>query len=158
MKRTYVINDMVWIGFSVLVCVLGFKLGFGSFSQPQAGFMPVLAAVLLAVLATADLISGIAKNWNQEKPDREVWAGINWGKLIITLLILIAYTVLFSTLGFIIATVLLLVVLFRLMEPRPWVTVVGGSLATTALFYLIFKVGLESQLPAGLLEFVNFFR
>ncbi len=158
MKKTYLINDLVWIGFALLVCILGLKLGFGSFNQPQAGFMPVLSALLLAALATADLISGVLKKWKQEKPDREIWAGISWGKLILTLAILIAYTALFSTIGFIIGTVLLLLILFRLMEPRPWWFVLLASLATTIIFYIAFKVGLESQLPAGLLGFLNFLR
>jgi hypothetical protein len=152
-KKTYVVNDLVWIGFAVLVSVLGFKLGFGSFHQPLAGFMPVLAAFLLGGLAIVDLISGTMKSWKDEKIDGEIWAGINWGKLILTLVILFIYTALFSFVGFIISTVLLLIILFRLMEPRPWWVVIAASLATTFLFYIGFKIGLESQLPAGFLGF-----
>ncbi len=153
MKKSYLINDIVWIAFAMLICGLGLKLGFGSFNQPQAGFMPVLSALLLAGLAIADLISGLLSRWKNEKPDREIWSGINWGKLILTLVVLVAYTALFSTVGFIIGSVLLLLILFRLMESRAWWIVVGASVATTVCFYIIFKIGLESQLPAGFLGF-----
>ncbi len=153
MKRTYLINDMVWIGFALLVCIGGLKLGFGSFHQPQAGFMPFLSGLLLGVLAAVDLISGVMNQWKEEKTDNEIWSGINWWKLILTLVTLFLYTALFSTLGFVVGTVLLLLFLFRVMEPKAWWIVFIASLLTTALFYLGFKIGLDSQLPGGLLGF-----
>jgi hypothetical protein len=103
------------------------------------------------VLAAVDLIAGIVDQWKAEKADREIWSGINWGKIILTLGILFLYTALFSTLGFVIGTVLLLLFLYRVMEPRPWWIVFIGSLATTGLFFLGFKIGLDSQLPRGFL-------
>ena len=59
LKKTFLINDLVWIGFAALVCWGGLKLGFGSFHQPQAGFMPVLSGLVLGLLALIDLISGL---------------------------------------------------------------------------------------------------
>jgi uncharacterized membrane protein YccC len=70
-----------------------------------------------------------------------------------TLAVLFIYTAFFSVLGFIIATVLLLLFLFRLMEPKPWWVVLTASLVTTGFFYVGFKMGLDSQLPRGLLGF-----
>jgi hypothetical protein len=122
------------------VCIGGLKLGFGSFQQPQAGFMPFLAGLLLGFLALLDLASGFMDRWTEE---------INWGKLILTMGLLFVYTFLSSTLGFIIGTILLFLYLFRMMEPRPWWIVLLASLTTTGLFYLVFQIGLESQLPRG---------
>lgn len=153
MKKTFLINDLVWIAFAALVCYGGLKLGFGSFHQPHAGFMPVLAGLLLGVLAMADMISGVVNHWKQEKMDKEIWANIHWGKLFLTLALLFIYTVLFNTLGFIIATIPLLFFLYRVMEPRPWWVVIIASVITTGFFYLGFKVGLDSQLPRGFLGF-----
>ncbi len=153
MKRTYLISDLIWIGFAALVCWGGLKLGFGSFHQPQAGFMPFLSGMILGLLALVDLISGVINHWKGEKADREIWGNIHWGKLFLTLALLFIYTVFFNTLGFIIATILLLFFLYRVMEPRPWWVVVTASVITTGLFYLGFKVGLDSQLPGGFLGF-----
>jgi hypothetical protein len=151
MKKTYLIHDIVWMGFAFLVCLGGLKLGFGSFHQPHAGFMPFLSGLTLGLLALADLISGAVNHWRHEKADKEIWANIHWGKLILTLALLFAYAILFNTLGFILATIPLLLFLYRSMEPRPWWTVIIASLITTGLFYLGFKVGLDSQLPRGFL-------
>lgn len=153
MKKTFLINDLVWIGFAGLVCYGGLKLGFGSFHQPHAGFMPFLSGLVLGLLALVDLISGIVNQWKEEKGDKKIWANINWGKLILTLALLFLYTALFSTLGFVIGTPLLLLFLYRVMEPRPWWIVFTAAVVTTGLFYLGFKVGLDSQLPRGFLGF-----
>jgi hypothetical protein len=152
-KKTFLINDLVWIGFAGLVCYGGLKLGFGSFRQPHAGFMPFLSGLVLGLLALVDLLSGVVNHWKQEKMDKEIWANIHWGKLFLTLALLFIYTVLFNTLGFIIATIPLLFFLYRAMEPRPWWVVIIASVITTGFFYLGFKVGLDSQLPRGFLGF-----
>lgn len=153
MRRTYLVNDLVWMAFASLVCLGGLKLGFGSFHQPQAGFMPFLSGLLLGVLALVDLLSGVMNRWRAEKTDQEIWANIHWGKLLLTLAALFVYTALFSTLGFVLGTVLLLLFLFRVMEPRTWWVVFISSMVTTALFYIGFKLGLDSQLPRGFLGF-----
>jgi hypothetical protein len=153
LKKTFLINDLMWIGFASAVCYGGLKLGFGSFQQPHAGFMPFLSGLLLGLLALFDLISGLAKGWRDEKKDGDIWANINWGKLLLTLVLLFIYTALFTTLGFVITTILLLFFFFRAMEPRPWWVVAVSSVTCTGLFYLAFKIGLESQLPSGIFGF-----
>jgi hypothetical protein len=153
LKRTFLISNLVWIGFAAIVCWGGLKLGFGSFHQPQAGFMPFLSGLVLGLLALVDLISGVINHWKGEKADKEIWADIHWGKLLLTLVMLFIYTVFFNTLGFIIATILLLLFLYRVMEPRPWWVVIIASFITTGLFYVGFKIGLDSQLPGGFLGF-----
>jgi hypothetical protein len=153
LKKTFLINDLVWIGFAAAVCYGGLKLGFGSFHQPHAGFMPFLSGLILGLLALVDLISGVAKGWRDEKKDVDIWADIHWGKLLLTQALLFIYTALFSTLGFVISTILLLFFFFRAMEPRPWWVVTVSSVTCTGLFYLAFKIGLESQLPGGILGF-----
>lgn len=66
MKKTFIINDIVWITFSALVCVGGLELGLGTFHQSHAGFMPFLSGLLLGLLALLDLISGLMGQWKAE--------------------------------------------------------------------------------------------
>ena len=153
MKKTYLVNDLVWITFAFVVCLGGLKLGFGSFHAPQAGFMPFLAGLLLGILAIADLVQGFLHKWERDKSDKVIWADIHWGKLLITLTALILYTVLFSTLGFLIGTFFLLLFLYQVMERKSWGVVLIASGVTTGLFYVAFKIGLDSQLPRGFLGF-----
>lgn len=153
MKKTFLLNDLFWIGLAILVCLGGLRLNLGSFQQPHAGFMPFLSGLLLGILALIDLLSGLITRWKNERADREIWANINWPKLGLTVASLFVYVIFFSTLGFILATILLLFFLFRLMEPKPFWQVIFASLLITGLFYFGFKVGLDSQLPRGFLGF-----
>ena len=149
MKKTFLINDLIWITLALLVCIGGLKLGFGSFQQPQAGFMPFLAGLLLGGLALMDLASGWMSRWKEEKEDRKIWSEIDWGKIILTITVLFIYVFLSSILGFVIGATLLLMILFRMMEPRPWWIVLVVSLTTVGLFYLVLQIGLKGQLPRG---------
>lgn len=53
MKRTFIIKDIVWMGFAFLVCLGGLRVGFCSFQQPFSGFLPFLAGLLLGLLASS---------------------------------------------------------------------------------------------------------
>jgi hypothetical protein len=115
--------------------------------------MPFLSGLLLGLLAIADLVQGVLHKWERDKPDHVIWAEIHWGKLLVTLGFLILYTIFFSTLGFLLATFFLLLFLYQVMERRSWKIVIASSVVTTILFYLAFKIGLDSQLPRGFLGF-----
>lgn len=153
MKKSFLINDLFWIGLSLLVCGGSLKLGFGSWQQPHAGFMPFLSGLILGILALIDLIMGLINRWENERPDGVIWANVSWLKLFLTVNALFLYVIFFCVLGFILATILLLFFLFQIMEPKPFWQVVIASFITTGLFYLGFKIGLDSQLPRGILGF-----
>jgi len=66
---------------------------------------------------------------------------------------LFIYVLLLNLLGFVLATFLLLLVLFRVIEPYGWKMVLISSLLTITGTYFFFVVLLESRLPRGLLGF-----
>lgn len=154
MKKTFVINDILWMILALLVCIGGIKLGFGTFSQPRPGFMPLLAGLLLGLLSFLDLISGLKGQWESFRIEKnKIWAEINWTKLVLTVVALFAYTIFFHTIGFFIGTIILLLLLFQLVERKSWWVAFSISAVTTILFYLTFKVGLACQLPEGVFGF-----
>jgi phosphatidylglycerophosphate synthase len=77
-------------------------------------------------------------------------------KLVLVLISLFLYALLMEWLGFLIVTLLLFIFLLGAIEKKRWPIVVLVSLIVTALSYLIFEVGLQSQLPKGPLEFLRF--
>lgn len=99
MKKSYLVNDLVWIGIAAVVCRGGVKLGFGSFHQPGAGFMRVLSGLALGAFALVDLGFGCVTRWDEDREDTRIWADVNWPKLIATVVALFLDTALFSTLG-----------------------------------------------------------
>lgn len=151
--RTYVCAEVLLTAFAGLVCLGSLKLGFGRFSDPGAGFMPFLSAFLLGVLSLVDLASGVLSRWNADKKDGEIWSNIDWARLLSTLGMLLLYLLLLPVLGFSLPTILLLLILFRLIERRPWWFVALFSIVTTVMFYVGFEIILGAQLPKGILPF-----
>ena len=150
---TFIVYDVFLFAFALLVCLGSLKLGFGTFSQPAAGFLPFLSGLLLGMLSLIDFISGVLVHWEADKKDAGIWSSIHWKKLLSTLVILVLYIGLLPKLGFSIGTTLLLLFLFRLMEPRPWWIVIVLSVGIAGIFYLGFEIVLGAQLPRGFLGF-----
>ncbi len=65
--------------------------------------------------------------------------------------IILGYLILWPILGFPIATFFLLVVFFYLMDETRWPVVIGLSLASTLVIYIVFAKGLNVKLGLGLL-------
>jgi len=62
---------------------------------------------------------------------------------------LFVYTLVLESAGFVAATFALLVFFFRALERQRWLVAVASSLVTALVTYLVFKVWLNVQLPAG---------
>ena len=59
------------------------------------------------------------------------------------------YALLLPHLGYLIATFILMVVLFSLYDRRRWAVVIPASLMVIGITYLVFQVCLKVQFPTG---------
>jgi len=150
MKKTYTLANVFWLVLSVAVCLESRRLNVGGLHTPGPGFLPFYTAILLGILALISLMQTLKV---VEGPASEIWGGVRWLKLGLMLASLFLYTLLFSILGFVLATFLLLLVLFRVIEPYGWKMVLISSVLTIAGTYFFFVVLLESRLPRGFLGF-----
>lgn len=83
----------------------------------------------------------------------DLWARTNWPTMVMVMVALIVYTVLFTFLGFLLDTFLLIAFLLRVMEPMSWKKVLAGSAGTALASYVVFQLWLQAQLPQGFLGF-----
>jgi hypothetical protein len=74
----------------------------------------------------------------------------NLFKLIGTLAAILSYVFLFPLLGFIPATIILMIFLFKAIGEMGWKTTLAWGISTSISMYLIFKVWLMVQFPIGL--------
>jgi putative tricarboxylic transport membrane protein len=81
-----------------------------------------------------------------------LWAGTRWGKVLLVIASLAAYAALLDVLGFLIATVPLMLVLLRAVDPAPWRTALPLALFSTLGIWWALKRLLLIQLPAGVFE------
>jgi putative tricarboxylic transport membrane protein len=150
MKRTYTIANVFWLVLSTAVCLESWSLTVGGLHTPGPGFLPFYAAIMLGVLALISLVQTLKE---APGPAAGIWGGVRWLKLGLMLASLFIYVLLFNLLGFVLATFLLLLVLFRVIEPYGWKMVLISSLLTITGTYFFFVVLLESRLPRGFLGF-----
>ena len=150
MKKTYIFANLFWTGLAVAVCIESLQLQIGSFHQSGPAFLPFLAAVLLGILSLISLLQTL-KGTLQD--DYNAWAKMSFLKLGLVVASLFLYVLLLNTLGFLLDTFILLLFLFRVMEPYRWTKVLFASLLTIGAVYAFFVVLLDSRLPKGLLGF-----
>jgi putative tricarboxylic transport membrane protein len=147
MKRTYLITHAVWLVLALAVAAEAGRLGFGSFSRPGPGFLPFLAGVALAALALLAFVQTALA-----PPAADAKSGFRRADLIrigTVAGLLFLYVFLWESIGFLTATFLLLLFLFRCIEPLRWRTVFTAASVTLAFTYILFSVLLGARLPTG---------
>jgi putative tricarboxylic transport membrane protein len=132
----------VFLAFSLFIIYESLRLGLGTLKKPGSGFLTFCAALLLSVFSLV-LISRGWKLQEAKKPFPR--------RVILALGILILYSLVLDSLGFILSTFLMVGIFFRLAQERPWWTLAGMSALVTFVAYLVFGVLLRVYFPRGFL-------
>lgn len=149
MKKSNLFLNIFWIVFSLVVCLESWRLEVGTFQAPGPGFLPFLAAIGLGLLAVIAFFQALMDKTSQEKGvpffgEYLIKVGLLTG-------VLIVYVLLLNVLGFMMGTFLLLLFLFRIVEPLRWSKVFLASVITLGVVYLLFDLFLGTRLPKGIL-------
>ncbi len=151
MKKYDQISSLLWLLFAIYICIESFRLPLGSWRDPGAGFLPLGSGLCLGVFS---IIVYFQARFRKKDDVRGSWySKERWKSLLIILAVLLAYSLLLEFLGFLVSTFILLLMLFRLVQPRRWVVAVGGSALASILCYVVFEIWLKTQLPKGILGF-----
>ncbi len=110
-------------------------------------FFPRMLAVALAVLAVALLVRA-----GSGRSDPTPLPAMHPTLFFVTLALLVAYGLALPSLGFVIATPLLLAAVIRLLGQREWPGVIGTALGTMVVLYAVFGRMLHVLLPMGPLK------
>lgn len=151
MRKPDQVSSLVSLAIAVFICVESLRLPLGSFQDPGSGFFPLGSGIILGILSIVlYLKSHVSKSVEMGK---SWFPKEGWRKLISFLVILFGYTTALGILGFFLSTSLLLAFLFRLVQPKNWIVVLGSGALASYLAYIIFEKWLELQLPDGFLGF-----
>ena len=135
-------SGVFFLALSLLVIRESLRVELGTFKEPGSGMLSFFGGLALCALSVALIYRGWGVRETQKPHSLRV---------VLALISLFAYALLLDTLGFIVATFLLVGILLRLGQPRPWWVLVGVSALSTFLAYLIFGVFLHVYFPRGLL-------
>ena len=148
MGRADQASGTFWFIFSVFISYESYHLGLGSLLEPGPGFFFFLTGIVTALLSLTIILRSL-KMRAPEEAEGAAFGKRGLAKIIPVLLSLFLYAMLMERLGFLIVTLLLFVFLLRMIEKKKWWLTVLVSLSVTAISYLIFEVGLQSQPPKG---------
>ncbi len=137
-------SGTLFSGLSLLILWESLRLGLGAATEPGPGFFSFCAGVILLVLSLAFVYRG----WRVQKSLPPVSR-----RVIIAMACVFVYSLVIDTLGFIIATFVLMAALFRLGEARRWWAVLAMSAVVTGFAYFFFGTLLQVFFPKGVLGF-----
>ena len=126
----------------------GREMGLGHPSDPGSGYIQFWTGIIMGGLALIQLVQSLLPSADKTSLGG-VFAGIRWGKVLYVVALLAVYTTALPTFGFILSTFVLLVVLFKTVEPQGWGVSVIGSALTTLTAWLVFVYWLGTQMPVG---------
>ena len=119
----------------------------GTMRMPKEGFMPLLLGIGMVGLSSyltvqAFLDKGDAQN---------VKFNISWKRFFVLVAVCVLYAILLNTLGYLIATFLFLLSVFKIANLEGVKLPLILSLVFSVAFYVVFKIMLGVMLPAGLI-------
>jgi hypothetical protein len=133
-------SGLFFFGLSLLTIGESLRAGLGTFTEPGSGMVSFFGGLALCALSVVLIYRGWGVRESQKPHSRRV---------ILAVVSLFAYSLLLDTLGFIVATFLLVGILFYLGQPRRWWILIGMSALVSLLAYLIFGVFLHVYFPRG---------
>lgn len=143
-----------WSGLALLLLSAGMisaalGLPFGDIRKPGPGFFPFWLGVIMGAMSIGLFVQSTLARRSGRTIRNILEEDVRWGKVLLVLATMILYALLMDTLGFLIVTFLLMVVLLRFVEPQSWRAVIGWALAGSVGSYLIFEVWMKLRLPKG---------
>ena len=149
----HIVGALFWIFFGVVYLICSLQYEAGQFNAPQAGFFPRVVGYLIILCGVLVLISSLRKR-KREKPPEGVFEGANPRYLRsagLVVLITAIYIGILDSVGFLVASPLLIFFLGWTMGGRNWIANILTSISFSAAIYYTFWVIMRTPIPLGTL-------
>lgn len=123
-------------------------LSMGRFRHPGPGFLPFGLSIVLTLLSIVLIFTRREKG----ATPTPFWPQRTWLRPLLGLAFLILYAFLIGKLGFLLTSLIFLLIWLGVIERVRWRTMVSISISVTVALYLIFGLFLEVPLPRGFLK------
>ena len=151
--RTYdLASAAFWFFFSTIVLVHSIRMGVGSLGNPGMGFMACGASGIMALLSLILLIQTFIRGKGAEESVHP-FAGLMLGKVVGFVIAVLFYILLLSSLGYLIATFLLMACLLLIVGRRKWSLLILFPALSSLVSYYVFAKLFQCPLPMGILGF-----
>ena len=125
-------------------------------SYASARIMPTLLGILLAALSVICIIQGVRqlKTVSNEEKAKKMDRG-DLMAVVFTFAVIIGYVIILPMLGFILSTVIYLILQMIILSPagkRNYLLFAIVAVVFTGIVFVAFRVGLQQLLPRGVIE------
>ena len=141
-------GGLFWLAVGAYIIFAGRDMGLGRLHEPGPGFAFYWVGILMCALAASVVGQAVLSGGPTLA---SLWAGTRWGKVLVVVALLLVYGVAFETIGFIVCTVALLLVLMWFVDPVKWWVALLVTGCAMAGVWLALTKWLKIQLPAGVL-------
>jgi cell division protein FtsW (lipid II flippase) len=150
MKKNDFIPFIFWMVLSLFVIILSNKIGLGELHNPGPGLMPFYVSVIMFIVSFCLLLKYLFKRGDKDKTLKEDQSQIKFLKMGTVVVSLIVYALFLEKLGFLIATFILVTILFKTAGMKRWSFTLMGSILTVLIAYFLFTY-LGLSFPRGIL-------
>jgi putative tricarboxylic transport membrane protein len=141
-------SGLVGLALSVFVIWSGYSLKLGTINDPGSGYVMFYAGLLMMLFSLIMLYSAVKDGG---PTFLSLWRDVLWTKPLLVIALLIAFTLVFETVGFLVSTTILLIALLRVIDPVPWIRAIPIALLVPFICWYVLQKLLLIQLPSGVL-------
>jgi putative tricarboxylic transport membrane protein len=141
-------SGLVGLALSIFVVWSGYSLKLGTINDPGSGYVMFYAGLLMIVFSLITLYSAVKDGG---PTFLSLWRDVLWTKPLLVIALLIAFTLVFETVGFLVSTTILLIALLRVIDPVPWIRAIPIALLVPFICWYVLQKLLLIQLPSGIL-------
>jgi hypothetical protein len=141
-------SSLFWFICGLVFCIASLNHGVGNLHNPGTGFTPFLAGLAISIFS----VVGFVKSTLRQKKGigwKSPMKGAMWGRALLAVGALFAYSFLLPPLGFTLCTALCVSFLFRIGNFYRWSVAIPGGVITAFATYGLFVALLKVQLPRG---------
>lgn len=153
MKKHDTISSLFGFSFGLFIIFYSiYELDIGKLKEPGPGFFLLISGIGVCLIAMMIFIKTMLSKGGEII---RIFGGIIWYKPAIVLIVIFFYIYFFKKLGFILDTLLLMIVLFKCVEPQSWKIAILYSFLTIFITWFVFGYWFEVQLPIGILRIIG---
>jgi putative tricarboxylic transport membrane protein len=148
MRNKEVVSSLCWVVIGLGISIGSAFLGLGSFRRPGPGMFHFIIGCAIFLLSSCQM----GAQFRKKSDNMALWPHPGGLKRVICIfLTLIFYAITLEYLGFILCTFVFLAAILKIVIQKRWgyALLVGSSVSIVT--YVIFKIGLDVNLPQGLL-------
>ena len=154
-RKKDLISSISILTVGVIYAGLSLRLPFWSGTGPQEGFFPLTIAAVMIGMSLFILVQSLSSNpplraeKGSEEPENEVF---NRSRVLSYGIWMTLYAVFFEKLGFLITSILFLLLIMKYTEKQSWKMTISVGAASILGSYLLFVYFLGVPLPKGLMQ------